>query len=106
MNCPQPNHNSRHAAVRHALLFATIYAMGVWFALRPTHVQDPDLGWHIAAGDWVLRHGTVPLSDPFSIYGQGRSWIAYSWLFEVLLSVMHDALGLRAVIIYTFALTV
>src|SRR5262249_42271723 len=41
---------------------------------------------------------------PFSTYGQDKSWVAYSWLFEVIVYELHRAFGLAGPIIYQLAL--
>lgn len=48
---------------------------------------DVDTWWHLAVGKWVVEKQTVPWTDPFSQYGieTKKSWIAYSWLYEVAL---------------------
>ena len=51
---------------------------------------DGDTYWHIATGQWILEHGAVPSTDPFSHTMLGASWTAHEWLSEVLLAVAHD----------------
>jgi hypothetical protein len=58
--------------------------------------------WHIRTGDWILAHRRLPSVDTWSIGGNGRAWVAHSWLSEVLLSAMHKALGLHGLILYRF----
>lgn len=61
-----------------------------------TRLQDNDLWWHLATGEWIVRHGTVPWSDPFSYTAAGRPWIAYSWLPEVVLHLVATRFGFAA----------
>lgn len=44
---------------------------------------DGDTGWHIATGRWIVEHGTVPHTDPFSFTARGHPWVAHEWLSEV-----------------------
>lgn len=46
---------------------------------------DGDTGWHIATGQWIATHGTVPRSDPFSFTARGHPWVAHEWLSELLM---------------------
>jgi hypothetical protein len=39
-------------------------------------LNDPDTYWHLAVGRWILDHGAVPHSDPFSFTMTGAPWIA------------------------------
>lgn len=48
---------------------------------------DPDSHWHIAVGNWMLAHGTVPTVDPFSFTFAGQPWIAKEWLSQLLMAV-------------------
>jgi hypothetical protein len=57
---------------------------------------DPDSHWHIAVGNWILAHGTVPTVDSFSFTFAGQPWIAKEWLSQVLLALaMTRRLGGR-----------
>lgn len=57
--------------------------------LNPVRLfDDGDTGWHLGAGEWILRHGAVPHTDPFSFASGGAPWTAHEWLAEI---VMADA---------------
>jgi hypothetical protein len=64
-------------------------------------VADPDVWWHLRTGQWVLQHGGVPHTEPFSIFGAGKPWVAYSWLFEVLIFQLFHWLGMTGLVAYT-----
>jgi hypothetical protein len=83
-----------------------LYAIAVLVALRPVALPtlDPDIWWHLRVGQWVLEHGTAPANDPFSASGQTTSWVAYSWLYEVLVYELYRWLGLAGIIAYRVAL--
>jgi hypothetical protein len=87
-----------------ALLFWSTFYLLVAFALL-TAVNDADIWWHLRTGQWVAEHGTVPMTDPFSSYGSGKSWVAYSWLFELLVYDLYANLGLRGVLLYRVVLS-
>jgi hypothetical protein len=88
----------------HLFLFVALYALPILVSLRPT-VVDPDIWWHLRVGEWVVEHDTVPKTDPFSSYGQDKPWIAYSWLFEVLVFRLHELFGLTGIVVYRAALS-
>ncbi|MCB0359728.1 MAG: hypothetical protein KDD44_08830, partial [Bdellovibrionales bacterium] len=54
---------------------------------------DPGLGWHLATGEWVVRHFDVPRIDPFlASTGDSatRAWVASQWLSDVIFyGVLH-----------------
>lgn len=86
---------------RRSLLFAGIYILIVMFSMTQDVAIDPDIGWHLSAGQWMVKHGSVPATDPFSLYGQGKPWVAYSWLFELLLYGLVQVFGLVGLLVYT-----
>jgi hypothetical protein len=53
-------------------------------------LKDGDTYWHIATGQWILQHGTVPAADPFSHTMPGAPWTAHEWLSEVMLAIAHQ----------------
>src|SRR4029077_18800779 len=63
-----------------------------------------DIWWHLRTGKWIVEHGAVPVTDPFSSFGQGKPWVAYSWLFAVLVYGLYQCLGLYGIILYRAAL--
>jgi hypothetical protein len=75
-----------------------IYAVPVFATVQAG--VDWDSWWHLAVGRWVVENRTVPATDPFSAFGHDREWVAYSWLFEVLLYGLHGAFGLAGPIVY------
>jgi hypothetical protein len=79
---------------------------GTLFSIAIAPAVDPDLGWHLGAGRWILRNHRVPLTDPFSWSVPGRKWIAHEWLTEVLMYALRtlggDAAG-DGLLIFTWA---
>jgi hypothetical protein len=71
---------------------ATVYGLlAQWPADRI--LGDGDTYWHVAAGRWVVEHGTVPHSDPFSHSMPGAPWTAHEWLAELVLQAVQGAAG-------------
>jgi hypothetical protein len=83
-------------------MLIALYAIPVSALLNP--VGDWDVWWHIRTGDWIEANGTVPTTDHFSTYGEGRRWYAYSWLFEVLVARLYRHLGLSGILLYRVVL--
>jgi hypothetical protein len=66
---------------------------------------DPDIWWHFRTGQWIFSHGQVPITDPFSAYGMGKPWVAYSWLFEILVYALFTKLGLMGILVFTVSMS-
>ena len=76
-----------------------LYSFLAVLFLRAFYITDPDIWWHLRTGDWILAHHSVPFTDPFSSYGMGKPWAAYSWLFEVLSASVFARLGLMSIVL-------
>jgi hypothetical protein len=68
-------------------------------AVGPKLLNDPDTYSHIALGRWIIAHGAVPSTDPFSLTLRGEHWIAFEWLSQVAYAVAYDAGGWPAVVV-------
>jgi hypothetical protein len=86
------------------LIWIVLYAIPAVAATRP--VTDWDIWWHLRTGQWLVDNGSVPTRDPFSLHERDKPWVAYSWLFELLVYGLHQALGLWGIIIYRIVLSV
>jgi GNAT superfamily N-acetyltransferase len=94
---------SREEVTRRLLMVIALYAIPAVVVMRP--VTDPDIWWHLRTGQWIVAHGAVPTTDPFSRFGLGRPWVAYSWLFELLVYGLYRGLGLGGILLYRVVLT-
>ncbi|MBR0939098.1 hypothetical protein JQ586_37760 [Bradyrhizobium jicamae] len=56
-------------------------------------LNDSDVYWHIAVGQWMLDHRAVPHADPFSFTMYGAPWITSEWLSEILYLGAFKAAG-------------
>lgn len=100
-----PPHTPRTVSPAVALALITgLYFIPVVCAVRP--VNDWDIWWHLRVGQWVAVHQQVTTTDPFSEYGAPRPWLAYSWLFEVLVWKLYEWYGLVGVVAYRVVLSV
>ncbi len=84
------------------VIFILFLCAGI--ALRARALQDPDTGWHIAAGDLIREAGALPASDPWSHTAGGADWFNISWAYDVALSLVHGAGGLPAVALVSILL--
>ena len=109
MGVPPPPSSGDRLRLRPALrllMLVALYAIPILTTVRPIAdpVLDSDVWWHLRVGQWVCEHHAVPAHDPFTLYGQGRPWVAYSWLFEVTLYGLYSWLGLAGIIVYRVVL--
>ena len=65
----------------------------------PGFLNDGDTTWHLAAGNWMMAHGQVPRTDPFSFTFAGQPWQAHEWLSEVLMAGAFDLAGWTGLVV-------
>lgn len=92
------------APVLRVLVMGAVTLYPVWFTIHYRAVYDPDIWWHLRAGEWVLQNHAVPHADWLSTAGQGKVWVLYSWMFDALVAGLYRAFGLLGpIIIYPVA---
>ncbi len=69
-------------------------------------VTDPDIWWHLRVGDWIIANRTVPHVGIFSRTAANMPWVAYSWDYEVLLSLAYRWSGIFGIGVFGVVLTV
>ncbi len=65
------------------LLPVLVVGLAAAFALR--RLSNTDTWWHLAAGRWIVTHGTVPHLDTLSWTVPDHPWINVQWLFDVII---------------------
>jgi hypothetical protein len=63
--------------------FVAILALGL-FTMAARSVHDPDVWWHLRAGQQMVATHRVPHQDTFSYTRFGQPWVAHEWLSEVI----------------------
>lgn len=86
-----------------AILIGLLCAVAAFICMRGADgaVADPDVGWHLRTGEWILQHHAFPHTDPFSRVAGGTAWQAYSWLFDLILLKAYAWMGLRGLLVFT-----
>lgn len=62
-------------------------------------LADGDTGYHVRAGEYMLRTHTVPKVDIFSYHTPALPWTAHEWLSEIIMALAHGAFGLSGVVV-------
>jgi hypothetical protein len=98
---PQPANRRAPVAVL-LLIVVGLYAYPVSLLMRP--MLDADIWWHLATGKWIVEHHDVPRTDPFSAYGMGKDYVAYSWLYELAFYKLYQWLGPTGLLLFRLVL--
>jgi hypothetical protein len=62
-------------------------------------LTDSDTGWHIRAGEWILRNKQIPKRDLFSFTRPDQPWVAWEWLTDLFMGLLHSYGGLAGVVL-------
>ncbi|RLE30095.1 MAG: hypothetical protein DRJ61_13300, partial [Acidobacteria bacterium] len=72
-------------------------------------ILNTSIGWHLAAGRWMVEHREVLTHNPFTLGADGAAWLNHEWLFQIIVALMErlgtgpGLIGLR--ILVTIGLT-
>ncbi len=78
-------------------LFAAVLLPAACLALGG--ISSPDTWWHLAAGEWILEHGEIPRTDPFTYASAEAEWIDLHWGFQLALRGLQGDAGLPGVVV-------
>jgi hypothetical protein len=84
-----------------ALIVVPTLAIFVFCVVNRYVFADGDTNWQVAAGRWILAHGAVPTTDPFSFTAVGHRWVTQEWLSQVLMALAYAGGGWSGVILLT-----
>jgi hypothetical protein len=62
---------------------------------------DTDTWWHLRAGEWMVEHGAILRTDPFSLTRLGQAWVNPGWLAQILLYGIYRLGGFPALNAFT-----
>jgi len=83
------------------LIFVAVLLSLSYSALSSRLLGDAGIGWHIRNGELMLRTHTVTRVDVFSYTMNGRPWLAWEWLYDMIIGAVHRWLGLNGVVFFT-----
>jgi len=81
------------------ILFLALFLLLSFFQGRGL-LNDADTGYHIRAGDYIMRTHSIPRHDIFSYITPPIPWTAHEWLSEVIMSLLHRQFGLTGVVVF------
>ncbi len=79
-----------------ALLFLLYYTF-----ISPLFLYHNDIGWHLAAGQWMLSSGKIPATDPWSHTAGDTPWVLLSWGWDISAAWLYTKGGLEALLVLT-----
>jgi hypothetical protein len=71
------------------ILYGFIFAL---FFVKSFFTLDPDFGWHLASGQYIVHHG-IPSHDIYSYTMPNFPWIHHEWLADIGNYLVYHYLG-------------
>ena len=94
----------------HSRLWPVVLVVAVLGLIAGSYpIANTSIGWHLSSGHWILDHGEVPRTDPFSITSENAEWLDHEWGFQVIVALTEDLAGdsglglLRALLVSALA---
>ena len=81
-------------------LFFVMTFFYLFFCGKSGLLGDGDTGYHIRAGEYIIRTHSIPKFDIFSFHTPALPWTAHEWLSEVIMAVIHSMFGLSGVVAF------
>lgn len=74
-------------------LFIAVLLIPAVLGSSKTIFNDGDVSWHVATGQWIIDHHSIPNFDPFSFTWAGKPWVPIEWLSEVTYAAAYRLAG-------------
>lgn len=87
-----------------SVIFIVAFAF-LYFNASPL-LYDPDVPWHLAAGQYILDHKTIPFSDLWSFTmeeQQEYTWYNIAWGWDVVIALIANLFGEGGLFVITVA---
>ena len=74
-----------------SIIFVLAFAAN-FFVITPVFF-NPDIPFHLKAGEWILEHGRIPVLDPWSYTASDTRWLNISWLWDICIYQIFSTMG-------------
>ena len=91
---PTPSAPARRTRARLAAWLVLLPALALVGLALAQPLVSGDLWWHLSTGRWILEHGALPTTDPFSHTAGDRPWILEEYGSQVLFAWIESWGGL------------
>jgi len=83
------------------VIFIALLGLLCFTPLSVRLLGDAGIGWHIRTGQEILATHAIPGVDLFSSTMLDKPWLAWEWLYDILVGGLDRAAGLNAVVLFT-----
>lgn len=89
------------SAFQYLMLVVTLLLVFLMASRSPT---DPDMWWHLRAGEETIKGGRPLVVDTMTFTMSGEPWVNHSWLSQVVLYLLYDWWGYLGLSLYVAVL--
>ncbi len=86
-----------HFSLSTKRLFSALFLLAL-LATAVRETLDPDMWWHLRAGEFVLQNG-LPRQDVFSFTVPHHAWVTHEWLSQLFMWLVYRAGGFSGLIL-------
>lgn len=87
-----------------AAVIVFFIVFGAFVLYAPSRLlADPDAGWHIRNGQFILETKSIPRVDHFSWSMPGKPWFAWEWHYDAIAGALTNLGGLTLFTIFNAA---
>jgi hypothetical protein len=91
---------SRSNAIKSIVTAATVFSLlllAVFFSIR--QLSSPDIGFHVKAGEWILKNFRFPSHDMFTYTVSAHAYIDTYWLYQVVVATANSIAGVAGIVL-------
>ena len=102
---PSAEPDATHGLGRLADAGLVVALLALTFLLGAFPLKDTDFWWHLRTGDLIRQSGRVPQVDTYTFGAEGHRWTDLHWMFQVLLSLGYERIGVPGLTLAKCAVT-
>ena len=67
----------------------------LYYSLSLRLLSDPDLGFHLKAGKWIVENSSFPLKDTFTYTVNNNDYTDLHWLFQLSVFLLYSLISYK-----------
>jgi hypothetical protein len=77
-----------------ALVILMVFVYGI------KKIYSPDIGFHLAAGEWMIQHGEIMKKDFFTYTRLGEKYIDLNWFYQIIIYSIFNSFKSYGLVIF------
>jgi hypothetical protein len=98
MSHPNPTNNRTNKPYLEFISVFLVLIMVFVYCIKK--IYSPDLGFHLAAGEWMMQHGEIMKKDVFTYTRLGEKYIDLNWLYQIIIYTIFNSFKSHGLVIF------